>query len=331
MATPAHRIGPPEDSLLVVLARYVRATAEQLTRHSYSPNSLRYVRKRLARLVEAGYVDANVGFSQNGKPPNVYSPTMQGWRYAEDRHGLPIPHRWRPSEAQITDYRDYLHDLAITDTGIAIERFCREAEPLVSFVQFLHDRFLPQTKVPLPDGTNPSIRLDGFVELHIRREDTGRQKQRCHLIEIDRGTHYEKALRKKVLIQIQYVQGGHYERDFGTQSLTYLWICPGGAERVTYLRRVAEATLREHNVTDFAPLFLFTAEDPATADPVSLFTRPCWTVPFEPAPVALLAFPPPLTTVRLDRTQYLSPEAYDQFLRTAGETVPIVASELDVR
>jgi hypothetical protein len=133
------------------------------------------------------------------------------------------------------------------------------------------------------------------------------------------------------LTQIHYVQGGHYERDFGPQSLTYLWVCPGGTERVTYLRRVAEATMREHDVTEFAPLFLFTAEDPATADPVSLFTRPCWTVPFEPAPVALLAFPPPLTTVRLDRTHYLSPEAYDQFLRAAGETVPIVTSELEVR
>lgn len=328
--TTAHRIGPLEDTLLVLLARYVRATAEQLTRHSWSPNSIRHVRKGLARLVEAGYAEAHTGFSQNGKPPFVYSPAMPGWRYAEEHHGMPLPSRWRPSEAQITDYRDYLHDLAITDTGIAIERFCREADPLVTFVQFLHDRFLPQTKVPLPDGTSPAIRLDAFVELHLRRDDSGRKKQRCQLIEIDRGTHYEKALKKKLVLQLRYVQDGHYQRDFGTQSLTYLWVCPGGEERAAYLRRLAEATLTEHDAIDFAPLFLFTAENPATADPVGLFTAPVWVTPFESVPVALLAFPPPATTVRLDRTHYLSPEAYDQFLQATGETAPMVAPELEV-
>jgi hypothetical protein len=328
--TTAPRIGPLEDTLLVLLARYVRATAEQLTRHSWSPNSLRYVRKGLARLVAGGYVEAHTGFSQAGKPPNVYSPAMPGWRYAEEHHGMPIPARWRPSEARITDYRDYLHDLAITDTGIAIERFCREADPLVTFVRFLHDRFLPQTKIPLPDGTSAAIRLDAFVELHLRRDDSGRKKQRCHLIEIDRGTHYEKALTKKLLLQLRYVQDGHYERDFGTQSLTYLWVCPGGGERAASLRRLLEAVLTAHDAVDFAPLFLVTGENPATADPVSLFTAPVWGTPFEPAPVALLAFPPPTTTVRLDRTHYLSPEAYDRFLRATGETVPVVASELEV-
>ncbi len=155
----AHRIGPLDDKLLVLLARYIRATAEQLTRHSYSPNSLRYVRKRLAGLVTAGYVAANIGFSQNGKPPYVYSPTMLGWHYADAHHGMPMPTRWRPSEVQLTGYRDFLHDLAITDIGIAIERFCREVDPLVTVVQFRHDRFLPQTKVLLPDGTTPRFGL----------------------------------------------------------------------------------------------------------------------------------------------------------------------------
>jgi hypothetical protein len=286
-----HRIGPLEDKLLVLLARYIRATAEQLTRHSYSPNSLRYVRKRLAGLVAAGYVAANIGFSQNGKPPYVYSPTMLGWHYADAQHGMPIPARWRPSETQLTGYRDFLHDLAITDMGIAIERFCRAVDPLVTVIQFRHDRFLPQTKVPLPDGTAPSIRLDGFVELHLRRDDSGRKKQRCHLLEIDRGTHAEKALRQKLLTQLHYARDGHYRRDFGTQSLSYLWVCAGGQERIKHLIRLAEATLGDHNATEFAPLFLFTAEDPATADPVSLFTQPYWSAPFAADHLALLALP----------------------------------------
>src|SRR4051794_13608087 len=202
---PAHRIGPQEDDLLVLLARYVRLTVEQATRHSYSPNSLRHVRKYLNHLIEGGYVDAYKAFSRGGNPPIVYSPSLKGWRYVEEHYGLPTPQRWKPSELPRAEYADFRHDLAIADTGIAIERFCREADPYVRFVQFLHDRFLPQTKIPLPDGSTPAIRLDGFVELHIRHDDTGRKKQRCHLIEIDRGSHYRAAIRKKFLLQLHYV------------------------------------------------------------------------------------------------------------------------------
>jgi hypothetical protein len=326
----AYRIGPREAELILLLARYVRARVDQLTRHSHSPNSVRAVRKRLNGLVDAGYVDISQGFSQDGKPPFVYSLSMRGWRYAEEQLELPIPARWRPSEAQLTDYRDYLHALAITDLGIAIERFCREADPFVTFVQFLHDRFLPQTRVLLPDTTSPSIRLDAWVELHIRRDESSRKRQRCHLIEIDRGTHYEKALRKKVLTQIHYVKDGHYQRDFGTESLSYLWVCPGGAERVRQLLRIVEATLREQQLPEFAPLFLFTAENPATADPVHLFTRPCWFVPFEAQPVALLTFPAQAATVRLDRSHYLSQDAYDQFLVASGEGIAQISPEREL-
>ncbi len=324
----AHRIGATEDNLITILARYVRATAEQCTRHSYSPNSLRYVRQRLAGLTAAGFVAKNLGYSQSGKPPFVYSPTMQGWRYAQDRHGMPVPARWRPGEAQLTDFRDYLHDLAITDFGIAVERFCREAGELVTLARFTHDRFLPQTTVRLPSGKQRAMRLDGFVELHIRRE--AGTKQRCFLVEIDRGTHYEKAIQEKILAQIAYVEGGHYAADFNTQSLTYLWVCPGAPERVRRLLKLIEATLREHDATDFAPLFLFTPEPPATIDPITLFTSACWYVPFQTAPVTLLSFAPKGRTVSLTRSRYLPQGDYERFLTATGDALPHVAAELDM-
>lgn len=50
----------------------MRTRIDQLTRHSYSPNSLRMIRKRINRLVDAGYVEVYRGFSQDGKPPFVY-------------------------------------------------------------------------------------------------------------------------------------------------------------------------------------------------------------------------------------------------------------------
>lgn len=326
----APRIGPHEHKLIILLARYVRARIDQLTRHSYSPNSLRMIRKRVNRLVDAGYVEVYRGFSQDGKPPFVYSLSMKGWRYVEERFGMPIPDRWRPSEAELSDYDDYLHALAITDMGIAIERFCHEAEPFVTFVEFIHDRFLPQTRVPLPDSTSPSLRLDAFVELHIRPNDSGRKRQRCHLIEIDRSTQSDRRIQQKFLMQLYYMKDRHYFRDFGRESLSYLWICPNRPQRVKHLIRILEAVLREQNLTDYAGYFLLTAEDPGTSDPVHLFTQPNWFVPFAPDPVTLLTAPSQTKTVRLDRSHYMSPEAYDRFLRASGEEILQISPELEL-
>jgi DNA-binding PadR family transcriptional regulator len=328
MTKTAHRIGASEDKLIAFLARYVRARADQCTLYAYSPGSLKFVRKKLAALVAAGYVEAYKGFSNSGKPPLVYSPSMKGWRYAEEHHGLPIPKHWRPSEAQLTDFRDYLHDLAITDFGIAVERFCREADPLVKAVRILHDRFLPQTRVQLPDGSRPAIRLDAFIELRIRRGDPPRTTQRCFLAEIDRGTHYVKAIQQKIRSQIAYVQGGHYQTDFGTQSLTYLWLCPD-EDRVKQLVKIVEATLTEQQAQAFAQLYLFTAANPAAVDPIALFTRPLWRMPFASDPIKLLGFAPPTATVRLNHSRYLPQADYERFLTATGEGIPFVSSELD--
>src|SRR5690242_17721278 len=191
---PVHRVGPTEDKLLAFLGRYLRATAAQCTRFAWSPNSLRFVRTRLAGLVAAGYLEAYAGFSRAGAPPLVYVPALPGWRYVAREHGLPTPSRWRPGEAERLDYGDYRHDLALTDFGIALECFCREAGPAARLIRFRHDRLLPQRSVALPDGGNHAFRPDGFFELHLTRDATGRTKQRCQLLEIDRGTHYDQAV-----------------------------------------------------------------------------------------------------------------------------------------
>jgi hypothetical protein len=46
--------------------------------------------------------------------------------------------------------------------------------------------------------------------------------------------------------------------------------------------------------------------------------------------VTLLAFPSLRERIRLDRSQYLPQEAYDQFLRANGETVFHVSGEMDI-
>jgi hypothetical protein len=83
-------------------------------------------------------------------------------------------------------------------------------------------------------------------------------------------------------------------------------------------------------LTDYAGYFLFTAADPGTSDPVHLFKQPNWVVPFATDPVTLLTAPSQTKTVRLDRSHYMSPEAYDQFLRASGEEILQISPELEL-
>ncbi len=317
----AHPVDQNKAILLHFLARSVRATAEQCTRHPRLPATLRLIRQDLNELHTDGLVDVYKGFSQT-RPPHCYSPTMRGWRYANERYGTPIPWRWRPSEARLTDFDDYRHDLAITDVGLQVERFCFASGELVRLEEFRHDRFLPQTRVTLPDGTQHKLRLDAFIDLRIQRSAESRTTQRCLLVEIDRSEHFTRALTQKLLAQYSYAQGA-YQTDFRTRSLTYLWVCPEGTTRVTSLVKLAERLLTEHSATEYAPLFLFTPADPAATDPLELFTGNCWFTPFQAEPVSLLGFTPEVWPVQ--RSHYTPQAQYEQIMGTPSS----IGAEVD--
>lgn len=323
------RLGLPEELLLRGLARYLFLTADRLTARSYSAKSLRYVQKRLAALAEAGLVERAPGYARSGKPPLVYSLSTKGWRYAEASFGVARPPRWRPSE-HAHGFTQYLHDLAIADFGIAVEQLARAGYPHIQLVRFIHDRFLPQTRVQLASGARQGIRLDAFVELRLLRGEPPRPKQRCLALELDRSSHYQQAIRRKIEAQLAYVEGGDYQREFDTTSLTYVWVCPGDPQRVTQLLTYTEAVLQERGAVEVAPLFAFTSADPALTDPVDLFLRaPRWFVPFRRDPTALLAGGTQERTLRLDRTSYLPREDYVRFLTAIGEPIPEIAAERD--
>jgi hypothetical protein len=327
---PAFRIGLTEDTLLVFLCRYVRATAEQCTRYRFAPSSLGFVRGRLNDLVDHGYVDVHKGFSQDGKPPFVYCPTLKAWDWAKTTHGLPMPQRWRPSEAEITDFNRYRHALAITDFGLALEQFCRQAGHYVTLVRFIHDRLLPQTKVKLPDGSNEARRLDGYFELRVLKPDSPTPKQRHYLLELDRSSHYHNETKQKFINQVVYLKSGSYQADFARSAFTaYLWVCPGDPERVASLKTLFEKTLSELDATEYATYFLLTAENPAEADPVSLFVKPYWITLDEDEPVRMVTHPLDSSAIPLERSYFMPQEEFERVLSAIGQPVSYLTSEQD--
>ena len=326
MSKPA-RIGPADEALLTALGTYVHLTADQLTRRSYSPNSKRHVQKKLAGLVSAGLVEKHRGYSRDGKPPDVYAPSTVGWQYLE-RLGLSAPSRWRPAAEANRGFTQYRHDLAIADFGIAAERLCQLTQPTIRHVRFIHDRFLPQTRVQLSDGSRQEVRIDAFLELRIKRGDPPRSNQRCLALELDRSSEYQLAFRTKIAGLLAYIEGGYYQAQFDTISLTYVFVCPGDPERVKHLRAWTKAELKHRGATKFAPFFVFTAADPATADPVTFFvTDACWFIPGRTEPSPLLAPPPAGGLALTGQPHSMEPEAYLRFLHDGEGRPPEIAPE----
>ena len=289
----ALRLGPTECTLLTGLGRYVYLTAAQCTRRAYQPGSLRFVQKRLAGLVQAGYAQRHLGFTQSGKPPDVFSLTAKGWEAVREL-GLETPARWRPSEAAQRGFLAYAHDLAVADFGIAAERFCAVMAPRTDLAQFRHHRLLQADplQVRLAGGRPHRVIFDAWLDLRLTRGEPQQQRQRALALELDRASEYQQVWRRKITA-ILAASTSSYAAHFGTTSLTVVVVCPGNARRVAQLLTWTEAQLRAEDAEGAAHLFAFTDVDPGTGEPQALFLAPCWRVPFQRDATGLIALDAP--------------------------------------
>ncbi len=286
------RLGATEYTLLTGLGRYLYLTASQCTRRSYQPGSRRFVQKRLARLVDAGYCQRHLGFTQTGKPPAVFSLTTKGWEAVREL-GLATPARWRPSEAAQRGFLAYAHDLAVADLGIAAERFCAVMAPRADLAQFRHHRLLQADplRVRLPGGGTQKLIFDAWLDLRLWRGEPPQQRQRVLALELDRASEYQQVWRRKITAMLAASAAG-YAQHFGTTSLTVMVVCPENPRRVQQILDWTEAQLRAEGAEGAARLFAFTASDPGTADPRELFLGSYWRVPFQPEATALITLDP---------------------------------------
>jgi len=287
------RLGPTEYTLLTGLGRYIYLTAAQCTRRAYQPGSLRFVQKRLAGLVNAGYGQRHLGFTQAGKPPDVFSLTARGWAVVREL-GMEAPARWRPSEAAQRGFLAYAHDLAVADVGIAAERFCTAVAPRADLAQFRHHRILQADplQVRLAGGRTQRVIFDAWLDLRLTRGEPPQQRQRALALELDRASEYQRVWRHKITT-ILAASASSYAAHFGTTSLTVMVACPGNARRVAQLLAWTEAQLRAEDAEGAARLFAFTDVDPGTGDPRALFLAPCWRVPFGHDATALVTLDAP--------------------------------------
>src|SRR5512144_1620363 len=277
-------------AILSAAARFHYLTAAEVNRLVFPRcnDELRYARRRLARLVDAGLLLRlkPLALPHRGAAPHVFTLTKTGRQLL----GLPAVYL-RPSEEQqkARNLPFIEHTLATIDVLIAAELLCRTSP--VSMPRLLIERELKArpSRVPVGSADGQSDRSvavipDAWFELAV-----GTKKPVAIAVELDRGSEDQKRWRAKVEALAGWALGP-YREDFAAVTLTIAVVTPDAARR-DQLRAWTAQELDRIGQGELAEIFLFTDTDPVAISPQKLSSGRCWYAPTTPEPVSLLTPP----------------------------------------
>jgi hypothetical protein len=273
--------------ILRALHRYERLTAEQTRRVLYDEDSKSYSQENLLELFRHGYVDrVQIGRAgTSGSGPFVYSLDRRGRQYLLAM-GLDVP-RLRQSDMHDTSDMHRRHSVAVVDVLILADLLCR-ADASFQVAGMRGERALKAmaVRVTMPDGTRRIVAPDAWLDLRRTYPD-GAILRACVAVEVDNGTEWQVAWRKKVRALLAY-DAGPYTDAFDTDLLTIAVVArnPGRQEQ---LRRWTGAELVSLGAEERADLFRFGVMPEDRADARGFFLTPHWTIPGAAASVPLIA------------------------------------------
>ncbi len=108
-------IQPRDCEIFQALARYRFLTSGQIAEMWWPESGMRAVRRRLARLFDAGFVERFRPQTLRGSYQWTYCLARSGFRAAEQAGGLPPDLKFAPRREQIFDYRYVIHDLLVNE------------------------------------------------------------------------------------------------------------------------------------------------------------------------------------------------------------------------
>ncbi len=280
------RLLPSHERVLRSLGRYDRLTAEQTRRLLFGAGSLTYVQAKYKELADMGYVLAvPVGRPvPHGSGPLAYSLDRRGRTYLGSL-GVDVPRRLRQSEERARSSPHLRHSLAVGDALILCDLLCRQ-DPRVSIDRLMGERELKARPVvvTMPNGATRGVALDAWVDLHLRHPDG--VEQRCLGFEVDGGTEWQAAWRRKVAALVAFERCA-YGDAFGVESLTIVVVAPSEA-RCRELCSWTEQELAAQGTVTNADLWRFGAMPRDLADAVTFFRAPRWSVPGQISPMPLI-------------------------------------------
>src|SRR5512144_1138734 len=277
-------------AILSAAARFHYLTAAEVNRLVFPRcnDELRYARRRLARLVEAGLLLRlkPLALPHRGAAPHVFTLTKTGRQLL----GLPAVYL-RPGEEQqkARNLPFIAHTLATIDVLINAELLCRTSP--VAMPRLMIERELKARPVRVdltsPDGKQTrsvAVIPDAWFELSV-----GQKKPVAIAVELDRGSEDQKRWRAKIEALAAWALGP-YREAFGNDTLTIAVVTPDEVRR-DQLRTWTSQELVRIGQSELAEIFLFTSGDPVAITPQKFFFGKCWYEPVTVVPVSLLTPP----------------------------------------
>ena len=236
-------VTPQIEEILKAVHFYRYVTALDITHLFYSPTVLPYVRQRLTHLAGGRDFAGNqflyrfpLPSTSAGNPQRVYTLGSRGRAYLLDELGLPVEWYYRPHKVRDMGYSQMLHNIILTKVLVAAQKWSGK-----------HNNFdLLQTRISYELAERPSIltiahagetitlKVIPDAWLLFNRLSDGERFP--ILLEIDRGTQYQKAFKNHVRSRIEYLRCGAYRETFGTEAVIIAYATTGATQAMRETR-----------------------------------------------------------------------------------------------
>jgi hypothetical protein len=285
MRTPANKLSPIQEKILIDLAEFDYLTIRQLLRlEGYAESSLTYGQEHIKPLVAAQYVFPLVGSAVN--MPWVYTLTGKGREHAA-LLGKPTVRRFRPAEEAHKAANPYFirHTLLVCDILIAA-RLLTKTEPGIVLTRLYTERELRRkicVALPHPAHQRHKSYLEPDASVRFLTRQTWED---FFHIEVYRNLPpMEWRFKQKAQGYVATAASGSHQQLFHTASLN-IAVFAQEPEMAATLKEWTEEALR--NQPDDASRFFFSSIDVATAKPGDIYLSPVWEQAFGAAKTPLL-------------------------------------------
>lgn len=244
-------ITPAHEALLHSFTQLHMLTAEQLRCLLAPDGSVKTMQAKLKLLESHGYLQHDAIPTKATKPSYYYVLDTEGMRWLKNI-GVDVNPSFRTEKEMHTSPEFIEHTLEINDILIAAILF-NKLESGYSFHGFLHERALKQRPCCFEwHNKDWKVIPDGFLQFY---KDSSRLSL---LLEHDRGTEWQMAVRKKIRSYIGMFQTKAYTERFKAKAVMVIFTTFHGSKRRDQLREWTYEELKAQEATNLSTHFLFT-------------------------------------------------------------------------
>jgi hypothetical protein len=298
--------------ILLTIHEYGRVLARRHLKHVFWPDAtLRAAQKRLARLVDNGYLARPTAQQRRTQPipEPIYWLGWKGILWVAGQHGVVVnppanqgENQMRKLAKQLRDrgirwlreprWMQLAHDLAVVDFRLVVERAVGEMPALhlekwIFESAFRSDGDAVEYRIKGRDGQVKQVKKrvypdSYFVIVDQHRAAQGELARARFLLELDNATHAnERFGREKVAPGLAYIRSPQYKARFGDNSGRWLVVTTGERRMRNLMRQARQVAGTE------AATFLFTSF--VQLETGNVLTEPVWWQVGREDPIPLFA------------------------------------------